>query len=135
MTWPDGWWRPARVSIAWMARPNTARAADLARYMARSGSPSFPRVIELLELSARHTRPDGAPPPLPPSILSRWQGRARVITGDRDPFLPPSRLRGPARTHLHAEVEVVTEAGHLIPEEQPDQLIALLAGNEPTATG
>lgn len=116
-----------RVTIPWMVRPTRDRAAALTHYMTHPQSPSFDEVDELLELAARHTRPDGAPPPLPPRTVEQWRGRARVITGDLDPFLPPDRLREPARKHLGVEVEVVTNAGHLLAEEQPEQLISLLA--------
>lgn len=113
-------------SAAWVLRPTPRRAARVVDLMA-GGSPVPERDVldEWLALVARHTRPDGAPGPLPPKVLGRWHGTpVRVLAGQHDAFFPPQRLGGPATALLGATVEVVPGAGHLLPDQRPDRVAA-----------
>ena len=108
-----------RVSVLWVARPTTDRAAALIRYMQHDASPLDPELVVWLDLVARHTRQGGAPGPLPADVVGRWRGRALVLTGVADRFFPANRLRAPALDRLDTTVEEIDGAGHLLPDEQP----------------
>lgn len=117
-------------SAAWLLRPTPRRAARVVDLMA-GGSPVPERAVldEWLALVARHTRPDGAPGPLPPEVLGRWRGTpVSVLAGQHDPFFPPQRLEGPVTALLGVAVEVVPGTGHLLPDQRPDRVAAAVAG-------
>ncbi|MFJ3779900.1 alpha/beta fold hydrolase [Streptomyces sp. NPDC090075] len=59
----------------------------------------------------------GPPPPLPPEALAL---PVLLITGDADPYCPPSRLRRLERRFADAEAHIVAEAGHNPHWERPD---------------
>lgn len=83
------------------------------------------RLVEWMTLVARHSRSSGAPgtADLPARPVSRT-----VFTGEHDVFLPPKRI-GPAVTRtLGVELRVLPGAGHLVVEEAPDRLAALVDG-------
>lgn len=117
-------------SAAWMLRPTRRRAARVVDLMA-GGSPVPDRAVldEWLTLVARHTRPDGAPGPLPPEVVARWRGTpVKVLGGQHDAFFPPQRLDGPATTLLGVSLEVVPATGHLLPDQRPDRVAAAVGG-------
>jgi hypothetical protein len=87
-----------------------------------------------------------APGPMPAELIHRWRSTPRVVaTGEHDRFFPPDHLRGPVRDRLDSDTIVLTGAGHLTPQEHPDDVVALLAGlarnrtwladNDPPLTG
>jgi pimeloyl-ACP methyl ester carboxylesterase len=108
------------ATLPWLLRPTPARSARLLGEMhARGRSPS-PEHVDWMTLVARHVRTSLAPSPLPQAVLDRWRGTPRaVLCGDQDCFLPVPPLAAAARAKLGAEVDVVTNAGHLTPEDQP----------------
>lgn len=114
------------VSTPWMLRPSPDRAGALLSYMQHPSSAVDGDLAEWLDLVARHTRPVGAPGPLPRTDLERWRGAATVVVGEADAFFPPSRLREIAEESLQTGIRVVEGAGHLVPDEQPERLATLL---------
>ncbi|MFG1747787.1 alpha/beta fold hydrolase [Micromonospora chalcea] len=50
-----------------------------------------------------------------------------VASGHHDVFLPPARLRAGARQRIHADADIVPAAGHLVTDEHPDLIAALVA--------
>jgi len=49
-----------------------------------------------------------------------------IIWGERDPALPVTLTEGIARAIPQARIETVPDAGHFVPEEQPETVAALL---------
>ncbi|MBC7272097.1 MAG: hypothetical protein H5T76_25880 [Streptomyces sp.] len=59
--------------------------------------------------------------------MGRCQAFPRlVVTGEHDVFLPAGRLVTAVRGRLGTGVDVVPGTGHLVVEERPDYLSALL---------
>jgi pimeloyl-ACP methyl ester carboxylesterase len=83
---------------------------------------------EWMTLVARHTRPRVAPAPLTPEELSRWKHTHRVaLSGERDCFLPVSKLGAAVRSQLAMDLEVIPGAGHLTSIEDPQRLTDAIA--------
>src|SRR5690606_21031228 len=52
-----------------------------------------------------------------------------LITGDQDLYMPPDRLREVAARYLpHARVEIVADAAHAAPTEQPETFNRIVLG-------
>jgi pimeloyl-ACP methyl ester carboxylesterase len=117
-------------SLAWLLRPTDRRSARLVDLMAGpTSSTDHSALAGWMTLAARSTRTSGAPGPLPPDVLARWRGHdVRVLVGEHDVFFPPDRLAGPVRSLLGAQLEVVHGAGHLLPDQRPDAVLAALGG-------
>jgi pimeloyl-ACP methyl ester carboxylesterase len=85
-----------------------------------------------MSLVGRHVRTSLAPAPLPAAefrLLDRT--RVAVLSGRHDVFLPPGRLERTTRRRLApATVEIVEGAGHLLPHEQPQAILAHLHRTE-----
>ena len=94
-----------------------------------ASSTDLSRLVEWMALAARSTRTSGAPGPLPPEVLARWRGHdVRVLTGEDDVFFPPDRLADPALSLLGVQLEVVRGAGHLLPDQRPEVVVAAVTG-------
>ncbi|MFE2013500.1 alpha/beta fold hydrolase [Streptomyces sp. NPDC059491] len=112
------------VSAAWYLRPTPARSAGLLRALHAPGREPRAELVEWMTLVARNTRSSGAP--------GRAEPRARkvpvtVATGEHDVFLPPGRLRPAVRRRLDGlELGVLPGAGHLVVEEFPERIAALV---------
>ncbi|WOT39634.1 alpha/beta fold hydrolase [Streptomyces coeruleorubidus] len=79
-------------------------------------------------LVARCCHSSLAPPPLPPELLAeRRSAPCLVATGRHDVFLPPQRLGPAARRHLGARLHVMDNARHLMLDESPGEVVALVA--------
>ena len=105
----------------------SARLVDLMAGPASSADLS--RLVEWMTLAARSTRTSGAPGPLPHDVLARWRGHdVRVLAGEHDVFFLPDRLAGPALSLLGVELEVVRGAGHLLPDQRPEAVVAAASG-------
>ena len=119
---------PATVvpSVAWLLRPTDRRSARVVGLMAGPrSSTDLSGLVEWMTLAARSTRTSGAPGPLPPHVLARWRGHeVRVLVGRHDVFFPPERLADPVRSLLGQPLEVVDGAGHLLPDQRPDTVLA-----------
>ncbi|MFI9629488.1 alpha/beta fold hydrolase [Streptomyces sp. NPDC052042] len=111
------------ASAAWFLRPTSTRSARLLRTMLAPGRPPRGELVEWMTLVARHARSSGAPgtATLPVRSIPRL-----VVTGEHDVFLPPRRLGPAVRDRLGTELGVVSGAGHLVVEECPAYLSALL---------
>ena len=112
--------RTLAATLPWLVRPTPARSARLLAQMHARGRAPSREHVEWMTLVARHVRTSLAPAPLPESVLDRWREVPRtVLCGDQDCFLPVSPLAAAVRAKLGVELEVVTDAGHLTPEDQP----------------
>ncbi|WP_030727251.1 alpha/beta fold hydrolase [Streptomyces sp. NRRL S-237] len=111
------------ASAAWFVRPTPARSARLLRAMVAPGHQPRPDLVEWMTLVARHSRSSGAPgtAELPLRNVPRL-----VATGAHDTFLPPRRLSPVVHSTLGTELRVIPDAGHLVVEEHPDRVAALI---------
>ncbi|MFB0632433.1 alpha/beta fold hydrolase [Streptomyces sp. AB3(2024)] len=111
------------VSAAWFIRPTPARSARLLRAMLAPGSRPRADLVEWMTLVARHSGSSGAPgtAELPSRTVPRL-----VATGAHDTFLPPRRLYPVVHATLDTELHVIPDAGHLVVEEHPGQVAALV---------
>lgn len=125
-----------RATVPWLLRPAPARSAALLRHFLAPGRTPPPDLIEWYTLVARACRTSLAPPALPRELLTRRTDVPRqVVTGQHDVFLPPERLRASAGRRLGARLVVIPDAGHLLPDEQPQALAALLTAMSSRAPG
>ncbi|MFI7643072.1 alpha/beta fold hydrolase [Nonomuraea sp. NPDC049400] len=125
-----------RATIPWMLGPTPARSTALLRHFFAPGNTPPPHLVEWYTLIARACRTSLAPPVLPRELLAQRANVPRlVVTGQHDVFLPPRRLRGPASRRLGADLTVIPGAGHLVTDEQPQSLAALLSTMSAPAPG
>lgn len=59
--------------------------------------------------------------------LHRIQHETLFIVGDRDRWIPPSVARNAAALMPHARVEAIRDGGHLVHEERPAEVAAIVA--------
>ncbi|WP_336204898.1 alpha/beta fold hydrolase [Nonomuraea sp. LPB2021202275-12-8] len=115
------------ATMLWMARPSQAHSAALLRRFVAPDSTPPATLIDWYTLVARHCRSSLAPPALRPETLQRCRSvPCLVATGEHDAFLPPRRLRPAAQRHLATSLRVIPATGHLVTDEQPQQITALL---------
>lgn len=115
------------ATVPWLLRPTRARSTALLRRFLAPGHAPPPHLVDWYTLVGRACRTSLAPPVLPRELLARRTNVPRLVaTGQHDVFLPPRRLRGPARRRLDADLTVVPDAGHLVTDEQPRALANLL---------
>ncbi|WP_432022751.1 alpha/beta fold hydrolase [Streptomyces parvus] len=116
------------ATVPWLLLPSAARSATLLRRMAAPGRGELPGHLSAwMHLVARHCRTSLAPPPLPSSLLEqRRTVPTLVVAGRFDPFLPPRVLVPAARRRLGAEVRVIEGAGHLLLDEAPVEVSAVV---------
>lgn len=111
-------------STAWLARRDEASSRALVRLMTTRETPPDD-LVEWMTLVGKHVRTSLAPPPLPASTLARVDVPCLIRSGDHDVFLPEKRLAAGVATRLpKARFEPVDGAGHLLPHERPDVLVA-----------
>ncbi|MDJ0466646.1 alpha/beta fold hydrolase [Streptomyces sp. H27-C3] len=117
------------ASVPWLMRPSRPRAERLLQHMVAPGRPVPGGMVTWMDLVATCCRSSLAPGPLPAAILKERRSIPSVVaTGRHDTFLPPHVLGPAARRALGAEVKVVDGAGHLLLEERPDAVAALVQG-------
>lgn len=117
------------ATMPWLTRPTGSRSARLLRLMHGPGHQPSPVLTEWMTLVARECRSSLAPSPLPVAALRHAVGVPMVVvTGECDVFLPPSRLQEAVSRSLAVDVEVLPGAGHLAPDEYPEQLVSLVDG-------
>ncbi|MFG2075446.1 alpha/beta fold hydrolase [Nonomuraea maritima] len=115
------------ATMSWLARPTPARSAALLGHFVAPGHTVPSTLVDWYTLVARHCRSTLAPPPLPAETLRRCGAvPCLVATGEHDVFLPPRRLRPAARRHLATALHVIPDAGHLVTDEHPHRITALL---------
>ncbi|WP_112491263.1 alpha/beta fold hydrolase [Streptomyces bacillaris] len=121
---------PARLmaaTVPWLLRPSPARSTALLRHMTAPGCPVPQQLDTWMDLVARSCRTSLAPPPLPSAVLDRRRSvPALAAVGRFDPFLPPDVLGPAVRRHLGAEFRVIEGAGHLLPDEAPGEVSAMV---------
>jgi pimeloyl-ACP methyl ester carboxylesterase len=109
-----------RATLPWVLRPTPSRSRRLLEHMSAPGRAPAEQLVEWLTLVARHTRPVGAPGPLPDHVLARWRGTpVHVLSGEHDCFLPPHVLAPAVRERLGTGLEVLPGLGHLAVEDDP----------------
>ncbi|MER7697153.1 MULTISPECIES: alpha/beta hydrolase [unclassified Streptomyces] len=118
------------ATLPWLLRPTVARSTALLRRMAAPGQGNIPGHLgPWMELVARCCRTSLAPPPLPAELLDQRRSVPTLVaTGRFDPFLPPHVLDPAARRRLGAEFRVIEGAGHLLPDEAPAEVSAVVEG-------
>ncbi|MFV2098569.1 alpha/beta fold hydrolase [Micromonospora sp. LOL_014] len=115
------------ATLPWLTQPTSSRSARLLRMMHGPGEHPSPVLTDWMTLVARECRSSLAPLPLPVATLQRAAGvPMAVATGERDVFLPPSRLRRAVSRSLGVDMEVLPGAGHLVPDEHPEQVLSLV---------
>ncbi|ONI51795.1 MULTISPECIES: alpha/beta fold hydrolase [unclassified Streptomyces] len=115
------------ATVPWLLRPSVPRSTALLRRMAAPGGEVPDHLSTWMDLVARCCRTSLAPTPLPSGLLGlRRPVPALVVAGRFDPFLPPRVLGPSARRRLGAEFGVVEGAGHLLLDEAPDAVLALV---------
>lgn len=116
------------ATVPWLARPTLPRSARVLRRMTASGGRVPDELTEWMTLVARCCHSSLAPPPLPPELLAERRSVPCVVaTGRHDVFLPPTLLGPAAQRHLGARLHVMDDSGHLVLDESPDEVVALVA--------
>ncbi|MFD9434228.1 alpha/beta fold hydrolase [Streptomyces sp. NPDC060002] len=111
------------ASAGWFLRPAPTHSARLLRTMLAPGHPPREELVNWMTLVARHSRSSGAPGT---ATLPARQIPRLIVTGEHDVFLPPGRIGPAVRSVLGAELHVLAGAGHLVVEEHPEYLSALV---------
>ncbi|MFF0152460.1 alpha/beta fold hydrolase [Micromonospora sp. NPDC005203] len=109
--------------LSWLVRPRAASSLRLLRILSAPGRAPRADLVEWMTLVARHARPVSSDDLVRP--LTRTMPVV-VASGDQDVFLPPNRLRSGAQQRLHVDLDIIFAAGHLVTDEHPDQLAALV---------
>lgn len=123
-----------RATLPWLMRPTGRRSQALLKQLTVPDWTDDPALVEWMTLVARHTIPGGAPRPLPAAVTARWHTTPRLaVSGERDTFLPPSRLAPAVRDHLGIELTVLPGLGHLSVAEDPATLATVIGeiANQP----
>ncbi|MFE7765953.1 alpha/beta fold hydrolase [Streptomyces sp. NPDC057438] len=116
------------ATVPWLARPTVPRATRVLRRMVAPGGQVPVELAEWMALVADCCHSSLAPPPLPPELLAeRRSVPCLVAAGRHDVFLPPRRVAPAARRHLGASLHILEGAGHLLLDEAPDEIVALVA--------
>lgn len=115
------------ATVPWLVRPSVPRAAAVLRHMCAPGQGVPGHLCAWMDLVARSCRTSLAPRPLPSALLERRRSMpALVATGRFDPFLPPRALGPAARRRLGLELRVIEGAGHLLLDEAPVEVAAVV---------
>ncbi|MEU7609122.1 alpha/beta hydrolase [Micromonospora sp. NPDC049204] len=109
--------------LSWLVRPRSASSLRLLRILSATGRAPRADLVEWMTLVARHTRPVSSDDLVPPVTRTV---PVVIASGDQDVFLPPNRLRSGAQQRLHVDPDIIFSAGHLVTDEHPDQLAAMV---------
>ncbi|MEU8387149.1 alpha/beta hydrolase [Micromonospora sp. NPDC048843] len=109
--------------LSWLVRPRAASSLRLLRILSAPGREPRTDLVEWMTLVARHARPVSSDD-LVPAVARTMP--VVIASGDQDVFLPPNRLRSGAQQRLHVDPDIISAAGHLVTDEHPDQLAALV---------
>ncbi|WP_223834503.1 alpha/beta fold hydrolase [Streptomyces venezuelae] len=116
------------ATVPWLLRPSVPRAERLVRRMLSPGAPVSDELSRWMALVGASCRSSLAPAPLPSTVLTRARNvPSMVVAGSHDVFLPPARLGPAAEQRLGTALRVLDGAGHLLPEESPERVAALVA--------
>jgi len=115
------------ATLPWLLRPSVPRAARLLRHMSDPGHVPSSDLCAWMDLVARSCRTSLAPSPLPSALLDpRRRQPILAVVGAGDPFLPPETLAPAMKRRLGSELRVIDGAGHLLLEETPTEVGALV---------
>ncbi|MEU5944229.1 alpha/beta hydrolase [Micromonospora sp. NPDC047465] len=109
--------------LSWLVRPRAASSLRLLRILSAPGRAPRAELVEWMTLVARHARPVSSDD-LAPAAARRVP--VVIASGDQDVFLPPDRLRSAAQQRSHVDADIIPDAGHLVTDEYPDKLAALV---------
>jgi pimeloyl-ACP methyl ester carboxylesterase len=116
-----------RATMPWLLRPTEPRSRALLRHLTAPGRSPDPALVEWMTLVARHTKPSGAPGPLPSAVTVRWRTVCRrAVSGEYDCFLPPHRVGPAVRDRLDMELTTLPRLGHLSVDDDPAGLAAVI---------
>ena len=116
------------AELRWRVRPAPHTARTLVQRLAAPVTTIADDTVRWVELVGVHTNPASTPAPVGDDVLAHWAHRAgdvRILAGAHDPRFPPDRLATIAGTH-GLSTTVVQGAGHLIPDERPEAIVAAL---------
>lgn len=106
----------------WMVGRRPRDSAGLLDVMHGPGFSPRPELVEWMTLVARHVRSSADPGR---AAISDIGIPTRAISGERDVFLPSTRLRPALQQALGVELITVPGGGHLLAEETPEEIAAL----------
>lgn len=111
--------------LPWSVRPAPTHSARLLQVMHAPGRQPRAELVEWMTLVARHVRSSRDPgaADLPAQAAPRL-----VVSGEKDVFLPPRKLAPAVRRKLGTDLGVIAGAGHLVVDEHPVYLAALVRG-------
>jgi pimeloyl-ACP methyl ester carboxylesterase len=115
--------RAMSASLGWLARPDDVHARVLLQRMTAPDFALHPDLVQWMATVGAHVRTTLAPPRLPARQRRAVRVPVAVVLGAHDPFISPGRVRRGARHLASATVEVVGDAGHLVPLERPDVVV------------
>lgn len=115
------------ATVPWLLRSSVPRATRLLDHLVAPGRKPSPELAEWFDVVARYSRTTLAPAPLSSGLLERRRTVPSLVAiGRHDVFLPPHVLGPAAIRFLGADLNVVETAGHLLPEEEPEQVATLV---------
>lgn len=115
----------------WFRHKDADATRELLALMMAPGAVVPEHLVEWMTLVAKHVRTTLAPPPLPAQRLRQIDVPVRVIVGEHDVFLPQRRLRRGVRKMKDVSLAFVENAGHLMPLEHPDVVVASARASQP----
>ena len=119
----------ALAELSWRLRPAPHTARTFAQRLAAPGTVVRDDTVRWLELVSTHARPVWTPAPVGDDVVARWaapgSAPVRVLAGVHDPRFPPDDLAR-AASLLGLATTLVQGAGHLLPDERPDAVVAAL---------
>lgn len=113
------------ASTAWVLGRRPAASARMLRTMCAPGGEPRTDLVEWMTLIARHVRSSADPGG---TEVAATQVERVVAVGAQDVFLPVRPLAERVRRELGTDVRVVPSAGHLLIEEKPHVVAAMVAG-------
>jgi pimeloyl-ACP methyl ester carboxylesterase len=112
-------------STRWLRRKDEASSARLLQRMSGPSSSPTDDLTAWMTLVGRHVRSSLAPRPLPAATLAAIRCPVHVVTGTDDIFLSARKVGAAAGAISGPTVATeVPGAGHLLPFEQPDVVVA-----------
>ncbi|HEY5822417.1 MAG TPA: alpha/beta hydrolase [Propionibacteriaceae bacterium] len=136
--------RLMRLTTAYLsASPTTVRRSMAMALRHGSGTTSFDRIVELAQQEARSKRRRHEPALDDWQVLAYGPRRMRLnfqpelgavsvptlwVRGDGDPLVSQVDLDAAAAATPGSVTAVVADAGHLVPLDQPETLLALITG-------
>jgi pimeloyl-ACP methyl ester carboxylesterase len=112
-------------SMRWLRRKDEASSTRLLQRMSGPSSVPTDDLTAWMTLVGRHVGSSLAPRPLPAATLAAIRCPVHVVTGTDDIFLPARKVGAAAGAISGPTVATeVPGAGHLLPFEQPDVVVA-----------